>query len=180
MFFQDAEPFEKAFTEQKSGEVYEGYIDGENMSPMICEYKQTVNFIPTSKEYYYFASSEDGSTLIVIRANKDWSDNVISGNKYHVKGKVKKLESKVINVIDDYTEYLNPGVTLKSVYYLDLIYEKICALRIINGLLCILNIALGFAIYFSHNKKLKSVLVIIMTVTVIVFFGLSIHLLEIK
>ena len=46
---------------------------------------------------------------------------------------------------------------------------KICALRIINGLLCILNIALGFAIYFSHNKKLKSVLVIIMTVTVIVF-----------
>ncbi|WP_173473103.1 hypothetical protein [Eubacterium ruminantium] len=61
--------------------------------------KHTINFIPIGTEHYYGAICDDRTTLLLIRESKsfdkNFDENSLSEKDVIVKGKVRKLDSKL-------------------------------------------------------------------------------------
>ena len=109
----------------------------------VLEMKHSVNFIPTGKEHYYLAVSEDGVVRYLVRAKPSWIDKHFSGGYaiggVTVKGNVVRAEYEMIKEINELNiQLMQNGVItadekLSTNYYIDARYKEFGLLRIICG-----------------------------------------------
>lgn len=185
LFLAPVHPMEEAFTNLVEGDVYEGTITC--ISPEIGELKHTINFIPAGTEHFYLMISEDGTTVIPIRASKEWDTLYATTEWFDVslqeRAIVREMDYKVKNELmsDIATAFAAEGIKMEQTYYLDLNANKMGTLQIIAGIAIILCI-----IYFgfiakrmeNNNGMLTTVIGGVMLVIGFVAAGLIIYLLN--
>ena len=121
------------------------------------EMKHTINFIPTGREHYYIAVSEDGMVPFLVRAKPSWIEKRFGGNGFAesevtVKGRVVRVEYEMIKEINELNiRLLQNGLdlsdgSLNTNYYIDVRYKEFGLLRIICG---IGLIGVGVLVFFG-------------------------------
>ncbi len=152
MFLAPVHPMEEAFTNLVEGDIYEGTITC--ISPEVGELKHTINFIPAGTEHFYFTVSEDGTTVIPIRASKKWDKLYATSDWLDVslqeKAIVREMDYKVKSELmsDIVSAFAAEGIKVETTYYLDLNANKMAGLQIFAGVSLLLCI-----IYFSVIAK---------------------------
>ena len=111
----------------------------------VLEMKHSVNFIPTGKEHYYLAVSEDGVVRFLVRAKPSWIDKNFGDNGFAedygvaVKGRLVRTEYEMIKEINELNIRLMQNGLIESdeaistSYYIDARYKEFGLLRIICG-----------------------------------------------
>ncbi len=156
LFLAPVHPMEEAFTNLVKGDIYEGTINC--ISPEVGELKHTINFIPAGTEHFYLMVSEDGTTIIPIRASKKW-DTLYVGTEWldvalQERAIVREMDYKVKKELmsDIATAFATEGIKMEQTYYLDLNANKMGGLQIFVGVALLLCI-----IYFGFvAKKLEN------------------------
>lgn len=152
LFIAPVHPMEDAFTNLVEGDVYEGNITC--ISTEVGELKHTINFIPAGTEHFYLMVSEDGNTIIPIRASKEWDDQYTGLAWQEVsiqeRGIVREMDYKVKGELmsELATVFAEEGIQFEQTYYLDLNANKLGALQIFAGVALILCV-----IYFTVVSK---------------------------
>jgi len=156
LFLAPIHPMDEAFTNLVEGDVYEGTISC--ISPEIGELKHTINFIPAGTEHFYLMISEDGTTMIPIRASSKWDTLYVSDNWFDVslqeRGIVREMDYKVRSELmsDIASIFIAEGIQFEQKYYLDLNANKIGALQLFAGIALIICI-LYFAVFAKRLKE---------------------------
>lgn len=152
LFLAPVHPMEEAFTNLVEGDIYEGTITC--ISPEVGELKHTINFIPAGTEHFYLMVSEDGTTIIPIRASKEW-DTLYPGTEWldvalQERAIVREMDYKVKNELmsDIATAFAAEGIKMEQTYYLDLNANKMGGLQMFAGVALFLCI-----IYFCFIAK---------------------------
>lgn len=144
LFFAPVHSMEDAFMDLVEGDVYEGTITC--ISPEVGELKHTINFIPAGTEHFYLMVSEDGTSVVPIRASKKWDTLYASTDWLEVslqeRGIVREMDYKVKSELmsDIAAAFTAEGIKVEQSYYLDLNANKMGTLQIVAGiaiLLCI-------------------------------------------
>lgn len=110
----------------------------------VLEMKHSVNFIPTGKEHYYMAVSEDGVVRFLVRAKPSWIEknfgsSGVSVTGVTVKGRLVRTEYEMIKEINEINiRLMQNGIiesdeALSTSYYIDARYKEFGLLRIICG-----------------------------------------------
>lgn len=108
------------------------------------EVENTVNFIPTGKEHYYLAVSEDGFVRFLVRAKPSWIDKNFPNSGFSesgvkIKGRIVSMDYKLIQEAKDINNMLLQSETIteeKSLnvyYYIDARYKEFGGLRLLCG-----------------------------------------------
>lgn len=109
------------------------------------EVENTVNFIPTGKEYYYLAVSEDGIVRFLVRAKPSWIDKNFPNSGFaksggvKIKGRIVSMDYKLIQEAKDINNMLLQSETLTAeeslnvYYYIDARYKEFGGLRLLCG-----------------------------------------------
>ncbi len=152
LFFAPVHSMEEAFTDLVEGDVYEGTITC--ISPEVGELKHTINFIPAGTEHFYLMVSEDGTSVVPIRASKKWDTLYASTDWLEVslqeRGIVREMDYKVKSELmsDIVAAFTAEGIKVEQTYYLDLNANKMGALQIFAGIAILLCI-----VYFGFIVK---------------------------
>lgn len=111
--------------------------------------KHSVNLIPTGKEHYYLAATDDEFIPLVIKANASWYKNNFDADgaaigTVTVRCKVEGLDydfksdfDKINNKISEY------GAHVSASMYLNSSYKRLATLRLVSGLLLLAAAILG-------------------------------------
>ena len=110
----------------------------------ILEMKHTLNFIPTGKEHYYLAVTDDGVVQFLVRAKPSWIDkNFVDGFAENggvtIKGRIVRAEYEMIKEINEINiRLMQNGLIsndekLSTNYYIDARYKEFGLLRILCG-----------------------------------------------
>ena len=110
----------------------------------VLEMKHTLNFIPTGKEHYYLAVSEDGLVQFLVRAKPSWIDKHFDDSGFAedgvtIKGRIVRAEYEMIKEINEINiKLMQSGVitsdgALSTNYYIDARYKEFGLLRILCG-----------------------------------------------
>lgn len=155
LFFAPVHSMEDAFTDLVEGDVYEGTITC--ISPEVGELKHTINFIPAGTEHFYLMVSEDGTSVVPIRASKKWDTLYASTDWLEVslqeRGIVREMDYKVKSELmsDIAAAFTTEGIKVEQSYYLDLNANKMGTLQIVAGIAILLCIVyFGF---FANRVK---------------------------
>ena len=155
LFFAPVHSMEDAFTDLVEGDVYEGTITC--ISPEVGELKHTINFIPAGTEHFYLMVSEDGTSVVPIRASKKWDTLYASTDWLEVslqeRGIVREMDYKVKSELmsDIAAAFTAEGIKVEQSYYLDLNANKMGTLQIVAGIAILLCIVyFGF---FANRVK---------------------------
>ena len=109
------------------------------------EVKNSVNFIPTGKEHYYLAVSEDGIVRFLVRAKPSWINKRFADNGLaesggvKIKGRVTRMDYKLTKEVSEMnTELIKDGTltaaeTINANYYIDARYKEFGRLRLLCG-----------------------------------------------
>ena len=110
------------------------------------EMKHTINFIPTGREHYYMAVSEDGIVPFLVRAKPSWIEKnfgdsgFIENGVVTIKGNVVRVEYEMIKEINELNiQLIKNGVisadeALSTNFYIDARYKEFGLLRILCGI----------------------------------------------
>lgn len=132
------------------GEVCEFTID---VATQAFSVKNSVNFIPTGKEYYYITGTMgEGLTPFLVRAKPKWFEKNFgggtSGGTVKVTGKVTRLHYKITDEVrklnNGFADGTSQGDTLNMYYFIDTRYREFGLMRMLSGLGLIAVGALGF------------------------------------
>ncbi|MDE7398487.1 MAG: hypothetical protein K2N06_03070 [Oscillospiraceae bacterium] len=130
------------------------------------EVKNTINFIPTGKEHYYLAMSEDGIVRFLVRAKPSWIDKnfPLSGfsesGGVKIKGRIVSMDYKLIQEAKDInnvllrSETITEEESLNVYYYIDARYKEFGGLRLLCGAGIVVIGVLSFL--GSRNGMLQS------------------------
>ena len=110
----------------------------------ILEMKHSINFIPTGKEHYYLAVSEDGVVRLLVRAKPSWIDKHFGDSGFAedgvtIKGRIVRTEYEMIKEINEINIRLMQNGLIESNeaistnYYIDARYKEFGLLRILCG-----------------------------------------------
>ena len=110
----------------------------------VLEMKHSINFIPTGKEHYYLAVSEDGVVRFLVRAKPSWIEknfgsSGVSVTGVTVKGRIVRAEYEMIKEINEINLRLMQNGLIESNeaistnYYIDARYKEFGLLRILCG-----------------------------------------------
>ena len=185
LFLAPVHPMEEAFTNLVKGDVYEGTITC--ISPEVGELKHTINFIPAGTEHFYLMISEDGTTVIPIRASKEWDTLYATTEWFDVslqeRAIVREMDYKVKNELmsDIITAFAEDGIHMEQTYYLDLNANKMGVLQIIAGIaiiLCITYFGIIAKCMKNDNGMITTVIGGVMLVIGFAAAGLIIYLLN--
>lgn len=114
--------------------------------------KHSVNLIPTGKEHYYLAATDDDFIPLVIKANASWYKNNFDADgeakgtvtvRCKVEGLDREFKSdfdKINNNISDYGAHVSVSL------YLNSSYKRLAALRLVSGLLLLAAAIIGVVI----------------------------------
>lgn len=185
LFFAPVHSMEEAFTSLVEGDVYEGTITC--ISPEVGELKHTINFIPAGTEHFYLMVSEDGTSVVPIRASKKWDTLYASTDWLEVslqeRGIVREMDYKVKSELmsDIAAAFTAEGIKVEQTYYLDLNANKMGTLQIFAGiaiLVCIVYFGFVANRIKNDNGTFSTVVGGIMLVIGFVAAGLIIYLLN--
>lgn len=185
LLFAPVHSMNEAFMDLVEGDVYEGTITC--ISPEIGELQHTINFIPAGTEHFYLMVSEDGTSVVPIRASKKWDNLYTSSDWVEVslqeRGIVRKMDYKVRSELmsDIVTAFTAEGIKVEQNYYLDLNANKMGILQIIAGiaiLLCIIYFGFFANRVKNDNGTFSTAIGGVMLVLGFVAAGLIIYLLN--
>ena len=123
----------------------------------IYEVKHSVNLIPTGKEHYYLAATDDEFIPLVIKANASWYKNNFDADgaaigTVTVRCKVEGIDydltsdfDKINNKISEYGAHVSVSM------YLNSSYKRLATLRLVSGLLLLAAAILG-AIFMITDR----------------------------
>ena len=117
----------------------------------------SINGITVLHEHYYMIMSEDKTSIITVRAGKNFEKNFNSDfeniDEIEIKGVVKGLPHKVENALNDAViSGMRSGVTIEGKYFIDLLSTRINIVQIAIGAANII-IAICLAISSSIKRK---------------------------
>lgn len=156
----------------------------------VLEMKHSVNFIPTGREHYYLAVSEDGLVRFLVRAKPSWIEKNfgsggVSVTGVTVKGRIVRTEYEMIKEINELNIRLLQNGTIESDeaistnYYIDARYKEFGLLRIICG---VGIIVVGVLVFFGvrsgmlpNNKGIALIVgLVALGVAVLTIYTLSV------
>lgn len=157
----------------------------------VLEMKHSINFIPTGKEHYYLAVSDDGLVRFLVRAKPSWIDKRFGDRGFSedggvkIKGNVVRVEYEMIKEINELnTRLIQEGIVtsggaLSTNYYIDARYKEFGLLRILCG---VGIIAVGVLVFFGirsgmlpNNKAIALVVALVsLGVAVLTIYTLSV------
>ncbi len=117
---------------------YEGDI--KYCSQCVFEYSYRLYYIiPMGTEYYYIAVSDDESSAVVLRADKDFGDSFdkdtsTAFSTVHIKGKVSSMPSEVRSRFTEIKNEMHLDQPNFERYCIDLLSDRNSRLRIISGI----------------------------------------------
>ena len=154
------------------------------------EMKHTLNFIPTGKEHYYLAVSEDGLVQFLVRAKPSWidkhfGDSGSSEDGVTIKGRIVRTEYEMISEINEINiKLMQSGVitsdgALSTNYYIDARYKEFGLLRILCGVgITVVGVLVFFGVrsgMLPNNKGIALVVGLIsLGVAVLTIYTLSV------
>ncbi|MDE6726862.1 MAG: hypothetical protein K2J80_02850 [Oscillospiraceae bacterium] len=109
------------------------------------EVKNTVNFIPTGKEHYYLAVSEDGIVRYLVRAKPSWiskrftDSGLAESGGVKIKGRITRMDYKLTQEVSEMnTELIRSRTitaadTINANFYIDARYREFGGLRLLCG-----------------------------------------------
>ena len=136
------------------------------------EMKHTVNFIPTGREHYYLAVSEDGLVRFLVRAKPSWIDKHFGSSGFAeggvtIKGRVVRVDYEMIKEINELNiqllknDIVTSSGTLNTNFYIDARYKEFGLLRILCGVgLIVVGVLVFFGIrsgVLPNNKGIALV-----------------------
>lgn len=144
------------------GEVCEFTVDTAAQAFWV---KNSVNFIPTGKEYYYITGTMgEGVTPFLVRAKPKWFEKNFGGGSsgtVKVTGKVTRLHYKITDEVRKLNNSLASGTsqggTLNMYYFIDTRYREFGLMRMLSGLGLIAVGVLGFLFKRSGMLANKAV-----------------------
>lgn len=157
----------------------------------VLEMKHSINFIPTGKEHYYLAVSEDGVVRFLVRAKPSWidahfSDKGLAENYgVSVKGRLVRAEYEMIKEINELNIRLMQNGLIESdeaistSYYIDARYKEFGLLRILCGVgisVFVVVMFLGIKSGVLPGNKAISVVVslVLLGIAVLTIYTLSV------
>ena len=157
----------------------------------ILEMKHSVNFIPTGKEHYYLAVSDDGVVRYLVRAKPSWiakhfGDNGLAeSGGVTVKGSVVRVDYEMIKEINELnvqlmkSEAITDNEKLSTNYYIDARYKEFGLLRILCGVgLIVVGVLVFFGVQsgmLPNNKAIALVVGLVsLGVAVLTIYTLSV------
>ena len=157
----------------------------------VLEMKHSVNFIPTGKEHYYLAISEDGIVQYLVRAKPSWiekhfsSSGLAENGGVTVKGSVVRVEYEMIKEINELNVQLmqngllSAGEALSVNFYIDARYKEFGLLRILSGIgitVVVVLVFLGIRSGVLPNNKLVALAVglVFLGIAVLTIYTLSV------
>lgn len=153
------------------------------------EMKHTINFIPTGREHYYMAVSEDGLVRFLVRAKPSWIEKRFgssgSESEVTVKGRVVRVEYEMIKEINELNIRLlqnglaTSGAALNTNFYIDVRYKEFGLLRILCGVgIAVVAVLVFFGVksgMLPNNKGIALIVGLIsLGVAVLTIYTLSI------
>lgn len=110
----------------------------------VLEMKHSINLIPTGKEHYYIAVSDDRVVRFLVRAKPSWierhfSDGLAENGGVTIKGRIVRTEYEMIKEINEINVGLiGEGIitadeALSTTYYIDARFREFGLLRILCG-----------------------------------------------
>lgn len=142
------------------GEYYEGKII--YAAPMM-DVEHTYMYIPAGREHYYAGLADDGLSVVVIRAGKNWLEEnfdekglALSEGGIEIKGKYKRIHIEAREEIREYFEGTNDfRFPMDSDYCADILYYHYAVLSLIAGALVFLSAGV-FYLITEKNLFLQS------------------------
>lgn len=165
------------------GDLFEGSVEA--ASPTIMEIDHSINYlIPVGKEYYYLILSDDYSTAITIRADKNFGksfdSNLKSTENVIIKGRIKKLPYQVRSRLNEVKDtFAESGLELHIIekYYIDTIGGNLYKIRITVGICILLVVILCYSSIKRNELANQTVfgkimlIIVIASILVILIWG---------
>lgn len=181
----------QVFTQSfEKGNLFEGSIEA--ASPVFLKINHNINYlIPTGKEYYYLIFSDDYSTAISIRADKNFGESFDSTwkstEKVIIQGRIKELPDMAKTRLTELKDtLLKNGMEVRIIdqYYIDTIGSNLYKMRIIVGICILLEVLLFYMIgkknKFAYHTSSGKIAQIAGIVGAFVILILGVYLVTIK
>lgn len=156
----------------------------------VLEMKHSVNFIPTGREHYYLAVSEDGVVRFLVRAKPSWIEknfgsSGVSLTGVTVKGRLVRTEYEMIKEINELNvrlmqnELIESDEAVSTSYYIDARYREFGLLRMICGVgIAVFIVVVLFGVksgMLPGNKAISIVVsLVLLGIAVLTIYTLSV------
>ena len=165
-------------------DVYETKID---YATEFLVVEHSINLIiPTGKTYYYAGINDETDEIYIIKAKKSWykknfdSKGYAKGKGVSIKGLAEKEDYKVGKELDNRIskENIQEYMATKSGYALNIDYEKSAIIRLILGVVVILEIVVG--LIMKKMKASDKAKLVLTGIGVVTFIAVMIHIFSIQ
>ena len=145
-FTGEKKSLDEAFTSGLSGGEIVSGVPAYGSNSYALKVKHTVKSIPVGNDYYFYICSEDGESLLAVRASKNFGRNFDEEfNNYkniRIKGKVKRM-------LYETRTSLNSDEIVVGDRYIDLLSTRMSILWLIVGVLG----AICIVLFIMANRR---------------------------